>query len=455
MHSRHSPAARASHHPVQFVSHRTAPNSYQQQQYSTTPRDDATAKTDVKCKDGEYLSVDSNVQNSTCVACPAGSYSLGKSTHFDKWDVVPIQFQTSCSGTGCQEWQPHGSYIDSGNNRGVDSSKTTLALSFLMPTNGTVTISYRCSCQEKDRFHMLLDSAEFKQASGYDAQWKEATTTVSEGYHTLSLVYDKDYSGDSYDDRVYVRSVTISEDTGVVLECTKCPPGSAQPATGATGCETCGAGTFAATEGIAECEACPAGYNSYAGAAACYEMKKCAAEDYTYLFGECNETSGTRTKSFVLTQPSLCNSEGVEPPADEEVPCEQAQCRPGQQPSTSGGCEPCPSGTVSADGTACVTCGLGERSEHKTLYFDEWVTLPEGWSTYCEGQCSTAFVASSTIINSFCSLWSDTQVWIAVGGERQARLWTRARGTATTRRLCSTTSSRPRTRAQRSRTPRR
>jgi len=110
-------------------------------------------------------------------------------------------------------------------------------------------------------------------------------------------------------------------------------------------------------------------------------------EDYTYKYTACDEATQTRKKVYDFIQPPACDTSSAVLPESETVPCETLKCHPGQEP-VDGVCRGCPDGTASEEGVFCTDCVLGWKSTGKTIYFEDWTTLPEGWSTTCVGQCS-------------------------------------------------------------------
>ena len=92
---------------------------------------------------------------------------------------------------------------------------------------------------------------------------------------------------------------------------------------------------------------------------------------------------------YELIQPPACDTASAPPPPEtEEVDCEEFKCRPGEEIAEGKTCRECPQGKASEDGVTCVDCALGWTSAGRTAYFDDWTTLPEGWSTTCVGRCS-------------------------------------------------------------------
>ena len=195
---------------------------------------------DATCNGGFFL--DTSSSSYPCRKCEAGSYSSGPETVFSTWDKLPIQFETRCWSprNNCHPWTLHGDYIDSGDQNETDYVESTLVFSFSLARGGSIDIDYRCSSEEFfDLVYFYLDGVQIANVSGLDEDWKTLSFDVVSGYHTLEIIYSKDFLFNDYDDRVYVKSIRVKGIAGVDLSCTLCQPGFAQPEPGSTFCNKC------------------------------------------------------------------------------------------------------------------------------------------------------------------------------------------------------------------------
>ena len=83
------------------------------------------------------------------------------------------------------------------------------------------------------------------------------------------------------------------------------------------------------------------------------------------------------------------------------MPCDGDKCLPGQE-KRNGVCVDCPAGYASSDGTECVRCQDGWTGIGKIAYYNRWDSLPDGWSTECEGPCSGEFATVIFSIYDIC-----------------------------------------------------
>ena len=105
-------------------------------------------------------------------------------------------------------------YVLKSGGTGKSRASSTLQLTFT--ADAKLTFEYKVSSEKDyDYFTITYDGTEKVKESG-DLGWKTYTISAESG-KVLTLTYAKDYSGDKYDDCVYVRNFTAGEATVVTF----------------------------------------------------------------------------------------------------------------------------------------------------------------------------------------------------------------------------------------------
>jgi len=346
---------------------------------------------DASCPEGEIY----DLETGTCSQCPSGSVSSEATRLYNVWHgSLPAQMRSTCvqksANKPCTPWTLHDTYIDSGDNLVANNIESTLEYSFTLQTSGSIEVRYRVSSELKyDTGSIIVDSDVMVRVSG-DLDWNTTVIPLSAGPHVVQFVYTTDLASSAFDDRFYVEYIKVTGLAPVGLKCTKCDPGFSQPNSAQVSCRMCLPGTFSDVEGSTACAECPLGYHSFAGASSCFRSRQCSEEDMTYTLTACDPTTMTQTKSYSWISPAACIVGSKALPDDEVISCTvPTTCNPGMYLDGDKKCQFCHSDEMSATGGECEACPSGRTPTMKARYFNSWDSLPEGFSTVCQGQCST------------------------------------------------------------------
>ena len=116
---------------------------------------------------------------------------------------------------------------------------------------------------------------------------------------------------------------------------------------------------------------------------------ECTEEDITYTVSDCDPVTKTHTKTYSWITPSACIVGSTPLPDEEVTSCEvPTSCSPGMHMSM-GKCELCRDDEMSETGDGCEPCPSGRNPALRARYFNVWDSIPDGFSTQCQGQCST------------------------------------------------------------------
>eukprot|EP00004_Rigifila_ramosa_P003275 TRINITY_DN1349_c0_g1_i1.p1 TRINITY_DN1349_c0_g1~~TRINITY_DN1349_c0_g1_i1.p1 ORF type:complete len:881 (-),score=144.00 TRINITY_DN1349_c0_g1_i1:82-2571(-) len=342
---------------------------------------------EVECQNGEFYGPPSAP---VCTPCDPGSYSSGGGLIFESWTVIPSDFVTSCTGTGCSPWSANGTFIESGNQGQNNNILSNLIYQPSLVHAGNVTFEYRVEAENYyDGLTFSIDGVIVMGLSSQVTTWTSVTFPIlTKGPHTLTWTYKKDVSITVPSDHAMIRKIVITGVTWAALECTPCSPGHYADVSGLGECRVCPRDTYMPDYGAETCLPCGPDYYSDYGATVCMPRNACTANDRYIQYTPCTPVPGsepTRTGTWVWKQPQTCLDTcagcGL-PPSTGPVPCEP--CNPGFDRNTDAICVNCPIGYHRADAEAdCTPCGAGTAAvpEMYYEYFNE--PLPAEMSTQC------------------------------------------------------------------------
>ncbi|KAJ4455178.1 hypothetical protein PAPYR_9909 [Paratrimastix pyriformis] len=360
---------------------------------------------DFKCEAGRRLNLTSPTFD--CVDCPAGTVSLGGGMVFNKWGPTwPVQFHTECRSTRdgsstCNGWAMGGTFIDSGNNTGIDSINSDLTLTFDLVMAGSLSFTYRVDSEKGwDGLVVLVDGAAKLPLTSFQPVWTLVTYALPQGLHTVVFRYQKDATGSRFLDRAFLQKIIIRGTSYADKECTSCAPGSTSDAR-SDSCHLCPRDTRAAGYGNPSCTACDPDQYANSGSEQCVTRPACTITDFQWLYSECSASTATRTKYAVWLQPQICNSTCPDCGLPPSTTADCAPCNPGEAPNEHHLCEACPEGTWSPGGNvACAPCNAGSAVA-KSLSMKYFGSLPANATTSCEGEsCGSAWRAMNEYLDS-------------------------------------------------------
>ncbi|TMW62552.1 hypothetical protein Poli38472_005170 [Pythium oligandrum] len=336
---------------------------------------------DVVCDKGYFLGANftGSTPASGCEKCPKGQYSLGGGRLYSKrtkaWtNPLPLDIRTECVTRNlytnqwqdnCHPWKASadGSMISSGDNKNIlenfEAARlfSSLRISATFVRNGTITFQYRVSAEPPyDGLIFGVDDKTVMPLTSHTDGWEEAVFDVKAGAHTFSWDYTKDFSGDSGDDKAFIKVIEL---VGTSFSDTYCHPcGSDVTMTGGSLCAFCKANEYAAPRSESElefvCQKCPKDRFSPKGSIgweSCVERRGCSSEDVMETFTPC--VDGKRNATFSWSEPKTC---------DESLP----HSSPLPKPKIDLPCDECPTGLVLNDEGECEKCPIGERLSDST-----------------------------------------------------------------------------------------
>lgn len=352
----------------------------------------------VNCTEGTYL----RVNDFSCQACAAGTFSVGGGKKWTDWNYLPAQFSTYCAATNtqkyCRSWRMNGDNADSGNNYNYDNLESNLELRVKLVRNGTIKFQYKVSAEQNyDGLQFFVDGVRIFFKSNSD--WVNFNYSVPVGYHTFLWKYYKDRSITVGEDKVYIKMIQVDGTTYAVTECEECDIGFYNPNSGASECLPCPAGNFSDSTGATSCQKCPGGTYSFPGSSKCLPSRTCnnatTSPDITWNQTRC--INNTRTITYQWIQPMTCSgNDGLTLPSPVTVSCTPDPCPAGTYPTDDGGCNYCDAGSAST-GTQCSDCPAGQRASDRVAYFTKWQypSWPQGTATFSSTCVGTDCLTSS------------------------------------------------------------
>jgi hypothetical protein len=273
---------------------------------------------------------------------------------------------------------------------------------------GRVSFNYYVSSENRfDGLVFLVDNAD-RPINASDAALPLVSNTVqlanfsvalSEGVHTLTWKYFKDFLSAEGDDQAYIQNLEILGTAFADDACVPCPAGTFANGRQQSRCTPCAANTFASARGSRFCMPCdPDTEFSRPGAHMCLDRPPCVAADYRVTRALCAVDATapegrSRRETFQWLEPKLCNSivnTSVQLPQPRAVPC--LPCQPGFARTASVlACTACAGGTAGGGATnaPCTTCGNGEAAQRRLRVEPALNVWPAGMRTSCSGACAT------------------------------------------------------------------
>ena len=367
---------------------------------------------DLPCDPGSYLSLNLTSQASTCVPCPAGTYSIGGGWRVagteGGWKSLNTSFSTYCytssyllweTGVDCTPWtvDATGRYAVSGTILSEDAWLESDLVTFVhLIEPGSLTLRYKKTTKTYNGMPngVLLIYVNgdrlYHDDSPLDSNWIVAKIDLPAGPSQIIISFEM-YSASGYETlSATIDSLEVLGTDYSAKECLVCPTGYSN--LGASSCDICPINTYLeTTEGVNYCLDCPSGKYAPMGSVgreACLPMQPCTVHDYSPSYSLCIHNTTNRTYHWI--QPEICDKTAVSLPGTEDnLPCEA--CSPGMLYVTKGEmgemeCEWCPEGSALHEGsigTECHRCESGEYAR-KVLNYSGFSELPRQMTTYCQ-----------------------------------------------------------------------
>eukprot|EP00285_Hemiselmis_virescens_P019125 CAMPEP_0173387616 /NCGR_PEP_ID=MMETSP1356-20130122/10086_1 /TAXON_ID=77927 ORGANISM="Hemiselmis virescens, Strain PCC157" /NCGR_SAMPLE_ID=MMETSP1356 /ASSEMBLY_ACC=CAM_ASM_000847 /LENGTH=885 /DNA_ID=CAMNT_0014344285 /DNA_START=107 /DNA_END=2764 /DNA_ORIENTATION=+ len=351
------------------------------------------------CGPGQFLSLGA----SGCSDCDPGTYSIGGGYKFTNWEAMPEGMTTLCrfqldadETQPCTGWVLNGTFVYSGNMRGLRLMDSVLQYKADFTRSGSVEFEYKVDAERRwDGIFFQIDGKKVMDLTSYKFQYTKVTHPVDPGFHTLEWVYHKDVAYEMGEDMAWIKSIQVSGTLDNAQRCNVCPKGS-YSVKGADKCEPCPMNTFSSKSSSASCTACTGSKFSYPGSSACKPAKGCRDADIQVAYSACS--GGKRTRTYSYTQPKICAG-GKGLPAAAQVDC--AACSPGTY-REGAECNYCPAGTFNGNQTfegskVCAKCPSGTIARKVRYYdnifqkekFDQLVAKGEMGTGCANGFCGT------------------------------------------------------------------
>jgi hypothetical protein len=332
----------------------------------------------ITCSPGQYLPLG----REACSPCEPGSYSIGGGHKYMSWDVMPELLTTRCwfqleadRDTPCTGWVLNGSYIHSGDMKGLRLVDAILEMKVELLHAGSVAFEYRVDAERRwDGLYFVIDGQNAMQLESYQFQYTSKVLPLPAGFHTLTWIYHKDVAYEMGEDKAFIRTIQVMGTDFNSDRCEICPKGYYSNS-GSAECIPCPVNSYSDTPGAANCIPCnppgePQAKYSLPGATACLAAKPCTADDIVTSYSDCGVGGKKRVRHQSYALPKICSG-GVEPEEDREeecAPCEAGMYRQGSE------CIYCPAGSYSPmpthDGPeVCQTCRKGSVAK-KVRYYD-------------------------------------------------------------------------------------
>ncbi|MEW6534352.1 MAG: choice-of-anchor R domain-containing protein [Candidatus Auribacterota bacterium] len=91
----------------------------------------------------------------------------------------------------------------------TDNQSSTLKLTFSVPNISLFSVKYRVSSEDLDTLTIYINSIPFGEFFG-DTSWKTFTKVLSSGTHTIELIYEKDRSLSSLEDKAWIDNFVVN-----------------------------------------------------------------------------------------------------------------------------------------------------------------------------------------------------------------------------------------------------
>ena len=364
------------------------------------------------CDPGYVLGFDRAVNASSCVQCPAGTYSVGGGWRVAGteagWKSLNDSFSTYCytssyllweTGVDCTPWtaDPTGRYAISGSVSTPDSWLQSDLVTFVhLVQPGSLSLRYKKTTKTisgmPNGVLLVYVNGEklYHDDSPLDSRWTVITLDLPAGPSQVIVSFEM-YSAQGHE--TLAATVDYLEVLGTdynAKECFQCPSGYSNA--GASSCDICPINTYlVTTSGVNSCQDCPHGKYAPAGSvgeAACLPMAACTLHDYTAIYSQCINNQTNRTYSWI--EPEICDQTALSLPAPQiNLPCEA--CSPGMRYGSKGEvgemeCQWCPAGEALKEGRIgeeCERCAAGEYAR-KVLNYSGFAEMPRQMTTYCQ-----------------------------------------------------------------------
>eukprot|EP00347_Sterkiella_histriomuscorum_P005033 403358157 len=385
-------------------------------------------KCDHPCESGEYLDIDMKFQTSTCMKCPANTYSVPGvfiDGNMDDWKVLkdqsqdieapqPIEFNCFFRNENlqwivnekCTPWTAEGNYIRGGEVT-LEEDNVSLAFEMIYTTDfvqpGYIEFKYRKDTMiSNDRlngdFSFVVNLRKVLGDFTFETiNWKTYRYNVTEpGHYVFAWVYNKQHIlGLTEQMNIELEYIKIVGTKFSAHECLPCIRG--QSSEGSDKCTTCEANQYLDTEqDINICLDCAANKFSYPGSIGkdyCLNRLPCTKKDYIRTHTKCQNDKRNETYQWIT--PQICDpnhSNSVALPDSQIVQCKQ--CGPGfYQNETTGECQYCQDGAFQGLDfhnktssmpiiTKCETCKAGSVAV-KALDYVEFDEIPMNFTKSC------------------------------------------------------------------------
>ena len=131
--------------------------------------------------------------------------------NFITGDLVEGDIVTTNGYAGSRLWTgtTQNGYAIMSNNVGEDESRAAISFDLTVTDFSILKFNVWVDSDYGDVFYILLDGTKYSALGECEAGKYDVSVFLNEGYHTVTLVYSKDYSFSAGTDRVYVSKATV------------------------------------------------------------------------------------------------------------------------------------------------------------------------------------------------------------------------------------------------------
>lgn len=265
----------------------------------------------------------------------------------------------------CGHWNSNGTFVGSGNNRGLDYVESYMILHLRFVKPGNIWFTFEVDAEQYADglvFRMDDENLPLDDLGGVLASQSPRRTVrfdVEPGWHIFKWVFIKDLSSEDGEDIAKIFEIGYNGTEYALDTCQPCRAGGTSEA-GSDRCGICPLNHHWATL-VGACIPCPAGYYALAGMGHCQHRAACTGDDWEVTYTPC--VGGKRTRTYNWREPQLCLAEGgvTLPPKEDGVEC--LPCPPGSYKVDSQ-CRDCPKGSYSrVEGASeCAMCPAGHEA---------------------------------------------------------------------------------------------